>query len=108
MELDYAAIGNRIRVRRHMIGLTQERLAELCSLSLSFLGHIERGTRKMSLETLAALARALGTSTDFLLFGGVCQEGLSAVLSSPSFQNEEQRKRFSAAVNALILGKDAF
>jgi transcriptional regulator with XRE-family HTH domain len=65
--LDYIAIGNRIRSTRKNIGLSQEELAEECGLSVSFMGHIERGSRKMSLETLVVLCEALNVSADYLL-----------------------------------------
>ena len=52
MNIDYISIGNRIRTARTNLSLSQEQLAEKCNLSTSFIGHIERGSRKMSLETL--------------------------------------------------------
>lgn len=64
---DYAAIGRRIRKLRIAQNLTQERLAEHAGISASFLGHIERGTRKMSLETLIHLSMSLHCTTDALL-----------------------------------------
>lgn len=65
--IDYISIGNRVRTARKNLNLSQEELAELCDLSVSFMGHIERGTRKMSLETLIALCEALNVSADYLL-----------------------------------------
>ena len=44
-----------------------QELAEKANISLSFLGHIERGTRKLSVESLYKLADALGCSVDSLL-----------------------------------------
>lgn len=67
--MDYRLLGARVQRARRINGLTQERLAEMAGISLSFMGHIERGTRKASVETLVALARALGVSTDALLLG---------------------------------------
>lgn len=69
MGIDYEAVGERVRAERQKHGLSQEKLAELCSISVSFLGHIERGTRKMSLETLVQLASTLNIGADYLLFG---------------------------------------
>ena len=69
MGIDYEAMGERVRAERQKHGLSQEKLAELCNISISFLGHIERGTRKMSLETLVQLASTLNIGTDYLLFG---------------------------------------
>ena len=65
--IDYTAMGGRIRSARQEAGLSQSELAERCSISVSFLGHIERGTRKMSLETLVAICDILGLSADYLL-----------------------------------------
>ena len=65
--MDYAALGERIRTQRKMRGFTQEKLAERAGISITFVGHIERGTRKLSVATLLALARALDCSVDYLL-----------------------------------------
>ena len=65
--MDYTALGKRIRERRIALSLTQEQLAETADISFAFVGHIERGTRKMSVSTLLALARALDCSVDYLL-----------------------------------------
>ncbi len=69
--MDYSSLGARIRRERILRGWTQEQLAEKSNISLSFLGHIERGTRKASLETLVALANVLDASVDALLTGSL-------------------------------------
>ena len=65
--MDYKSLGMRIRKRRKAMHMTQEELAKKLGLSLSFLGHIERGTRKSSVETLVAIANELSLSVDFML-----------------------------------------
>ena len=65
--MNYEALGKRIRAQRKISHMTQEQLAEQAGISLSFLGHIERGTRKASLDTLVGIANALKISTDILL-----------------------------------------
>ena len=65
--MDYVEIGNRIRLVRKELKMTQEELAERGGLSHSFMGHIERGSRKLSVETLYRIAGALNVSTDYLL-----------------------------------------
>ena len=65
--MDYVQLGKRVRIRRQVLELTQEGLAEKIGVSTSFIGHIERGSRKISVETLYALCKALDTSADFLL-----------------------------------------
>lgn len=63
----YSAIGEKIRLKRLILGLTQARLAEYAGISTAFMGHIERGTRVMSIETLCALCRVLELSADDLI-----------------------------------------
>lgn len=77
--MDYKSLGVRVRKQRKSMRLTQDQLAEKAGISLSFLGHIERGTRKASVETLVALANALGMSTDVLLQESLNDEVLESV-----------------------------
>lgn len=65
--MDYAQLGKRVRIRRHVLGMTQEVLAEKIGVCTSFVGHIERGTRKLSVETLFGLCKALDVSADWLM-----------------------------------------
>lgn len=65
--MDYVLLGKRVRIRRNVLDITQADLAETIGVSVSFVGHIERGTRKLSVETLYELCKALDTTADFLL-----------------------------------------
>lgn len=65
-QLDYVKMGARIRQAK---GWSQGKLAKKCGISLNFMGNIERGTRRMSMDTFAGLCNALGTDADTLLFG---------------------------------------
>ena len=67
MKLDYCMMGKRVRARRKQLRLTQEQLAERIHRAPSFVGHIERGTRKMSMETLCEITLALNCTSDELL-----------------------------------------
>lgn len=67
-ELDYQKIGRKIRAARLEKGWSQDRLSEKCNISLSFMGHIERGTRIMSMDTFVALCSELEISADYLLW----------------------------------------
>ncbi len=68
-ELDYVKIGERIRQVRKAKGWSQETLAAKCGISLNFMGKIERGNRRMSLDTFAGLCMELETDADALLWG---------------------------------------
>jgi len=67
MELDYKAIGKRIKIARINADLTQEALAGRIDLSPSHMSNIETGTTKVSLTTIVNLANALGVTVDDLL-----------------------------------------
>lgn len=73
-QLDYIKIGQRIRQARKSRGWSQETLAAKCEISLSFMGHIERGTRTMSLDTFACICGILETGADELLWGVIHPE----------------------------------
>jgi len=67
MIVDYEAMGRRIRRKRQEKGLTQLQISKMLNLSLSYYGHIERGTRIPSLETIVSIANTLHMGTDQLL-----------------------------------------
>lgn len=67
VDMLYIMVGKRVRQLRLRRNLTQEQLAERAGISTSFLGHIERGSRKLSLETFYRLIRALDCSANALL-----------------------------------------
>ena len=49
--------------------MSREKLAEVLDLSSVFIGQIERGERKMSLDTLCKIADFLNISLDYLVNG---------------------------------------
>ena len=65
--MDYKKMGERIRNQRKRFKLTQEQLANMVFVSPSFCGHIERGSRVASIDTLERICYALGLSADYLL-----------------------------------------
>lgn len=69
--MDYVDLGKRVRARRTALNWTQEHLAQEIGVSTSFIGHIERGSRKASIDTLVMLANAMQISTDELLGGSL-------------------------------------
>ena len=65
--MDYIALGRRVRYIRRGLDITQAQLAEMAGISTAFVGHIERGTRVPSVETLARICKVLGVSADYLM-----------------------------------------
>ena len=68
-DMDYAIVGSRIRSEREKFGITREKFSELVNLSSFYIGQIERGERRMSLDTLIKVSECLHVSIDYLIFG---------------------------------------
>nr|MBR4279906.1 helix-turn-helix transcriptional regulator [Clostridia bacterium] len=91
--VNYKDFGQRVRSLRRHHNLTQEELAEQIGISASFMGHLERGSRIASIDTLVALCNTLKTSPQYLLNASLSddiEEHMPASLSS------EERTRLSS------------
>lgn len=62
-----SVLGEKIKLERNKLGLSREALAEVLNISSSFLGLVERGERKISIENLCILAETLNLSIDDFL-----------------------------------------
>ena len=85
--MDYEKMGVRVRQQRELNNLTQSQLARKVGVTGSFIGHIERGEKKASVDTVVALCNALAVSPTMLL-----QDSLSdgAMQSQLSFDEDNQ------------------
>ncbi|WP_332849927.1 helix-turn-helix transcriptional regulator, partial [Clostridioides difficile] len=52
MEIDYKAIGQRIKIARIKKGITQESVANIINMTPSHMSNVETGKTKVSLPTL--------------------------------------------------------
>ena len=59
-------LGNRIRSKRHILNLSQEKLAEKCGFDRTYISLIERGKRNPSYTNLLKLSKGLATSVSEL------------------------------------------
>ncbi len=66
-ELDFAAIGQRIKEVRSSKKLTQEYLAEKTGVNVSHISNIETNKVKVSLTLLVGICNALDVTMDYLL-----------------------------------------
>lgn len=100
---DYAALGERIRKARKKMHLTQEQLAEACDLSTAHIGHIERGTRALSIESLIAISRILNASTDYLLLdiSNPTDKTITSVLNAINNTDKDKYNRFYSVIKIL-------
>lgn len=89
--IDYAALGKRIKEKRISEKLTQEQLGEMCELSAAHIGHIERGTRILSVEVLFRIAQVLNVSVDYLLFDSVENDNILSSIA-PILKDTDKNK----------------
>ena len=54
--------GNAVKIRRGLLGISQEELAERADLHRTYVSDVERGARNVSLENITRLAQALEVS----------------------------------------------
>lgn len=59
--------GTNLRKYRALLGVSQEKFAEMCGLHRTYISDIERFRRSISLENVQKIADALGIET-YLLF----------------------------------------
>ena len=94
--MNFILLGKRIRDERLLLRLTIEQLAERIDKSGSYLGQIERGEGKPSIETLVDIANALGTTVDILLKDNLrlSDDNISREINALLYPMEENGKRF--------------
>lgn len=63
------SLGDRIRIRRKVMKLTQVQLAEALNLTQQQISFFEQSTREPSLSLLIRIAEELGVTADYLLTG---------------------------------------
>ncbi|MBQ8148912.1 MAG: helix-turn-helix domain-containing protein [Clostridia bacterium] len=100
--MDYVDIGRRIRIQRRQLNLTQGELAKLIGVSSSFIGHLERGTRQASLETLVALANVLDVSVDYLLAASLKRTDLANLEKPFSERQLDTMQEMLALLDAYV------
>lgn len=84
------AVGERLRLKRTLLGLTQEEMAERIGRVPKYYADIERGSCGMSVETLMALSDCLSMSLDYIICG-----------SASDSEKEKQKDEMSAIVDML-------
>lgn len=88
--MDYKDLGLKVRDIRRQQGLTQDQLAEKAGISTSFLGHIERGSRKASLETFVQLCNMLKVTPETLLIASLNDDLVSKL--APTLSQEDRTR----------------
>lgn len=74
MTYDRLAVGDRLRLKRTLLGLTQDEMAQKIDRASKYYADIERGSCGMSVETLMALSSVLDMSLDYIIYGKTSSE----------------------------------
>ena len=70
-DLDFKAIGLKIKERRQQLGITQEHIANVLDVNPSHISNIECGRANPSLTALVKIANILECSVDYFISGEV-------------------------------------
>jgi transcriptional regulator with XRE-family HTH domain len=77
-------VGNRVRIRRMLIGMSQERLGDLLGLTFQQVQKYEKGVNRIGAGRLFEVARILNVPVD------IFYEGASATLAGQPGMNEPE------------------
>jgi transcriptional regulator with XRE-family HTH domain len=122
-----AQVGNRVRLRRMLIGMSQERLGELLGLTFQQVQKYEKGVNRIGAGRLFEVSRILGVPIDYFyegvnnqLAGGVAEnetsppvmefvssgEGLQLSLAFMKIKDPKLRKRVLDLVKQMAEDAD--
>jgi transcriptional regulator with XRE-family HTH domain len=76
-------VGNRVRIRRMLIGMSQERLGDLLGLTFQQIQKYEKGVNRIGAGRLFEMARILNVPIDFFYEGMEAQASGQPGLSEP-------------------------
>jgi transcriptional regulator with XRE-family HTH domain len=65
-ELARQTLGRNMRRRRKELGMSQEELGDRADLEQSYISNVEAGTRNVSIDNIARIARALRLDIEIL------------------------------------------
>ena len=85
-----AHVGSRVRLRRMMMGMSQEKLGEQMGLTFQQIQKYERGINRVSASRLWELAKVLGVTVQFFFEElTLSQDKIGAERSAPGFAEVE-------------------
>lgn len=106
LNVDYIAMGKRVRMARNKRRLSQVETARIAKCSSSYYGHIERGSRKASIETLFHVSQVLFVSLDYLLYGEEMLDQIHAGCENPDIVISADEPVLYALVQMMCQNKD--
>ncbi|MCL2670724.1 MAG: helix-turn-helix transcriptional regulator [Clostridiales bacterium] len=105
-QLDFKAIGNRIRQQREFLGYTRDYLAEQLDVSTNFCRDIEIGAKGMSIQTLVNISSILKLSLDYIMFGETTDKDTEPLALMLSSCKPEKRKYAEDILKSFLLAME--
>jgi transcriptional regulator with XRE-family HTH domain len=81
-------VGSRVRMRRLMLGMSQEKLADAIGLTFQQVQKYEKGTNRMGSSRLQQIANVLQVPVTFFFEGGPGQSNIDGKAPSPAYVSE--------------------
>ena len=100
-KIDFDAVGIKLRAERARSGQTQEQVAEAIGITPAFVGHIERGERSMSLDTLINLCNLYHVTIDYLLSDTLPPEDDNALTQIAAILKDKSSEQQAAILDIL-------
>jgi len=76
-------VGSRVRMRRMMIGMSQEKLGEKLGITFQQIQKYEKGTNRIGASRLQQIALALSVPVAFFFEGAPLPESMSSGMAEP-------------------------
>ena len=93
-------VGSRVRMRRLILGMSQEKLGDAIELTFQQVQKYEKGTNRMGSSRLVQIANVLKVPVTFFFEGAPCQSKQDGKAQSPAFVSD-----FLATSDGLALTK---
>ena len=94
-------MGQRILARRKILGLTQDDLAEMIGVTPPMISNLEQGKKAIRPDNLAKVCKALGLSTDFVLYGADTQTVVDVIADKLTQLTDAELQIVNDMIDAL-------
>lgn len=113
---DRLAAGERLRLKRTLLGFTQDEVAEKIDRAAKYYADIERGSCGMSVETLMAICTTLNLTLDYAIYGkahsvkekNTHTNEVDAILELLDNSSERKRKYAMRMLKLFLVACDDF
>jgi transcriptional regulator with XRE-family HTH domain len=77
-------VGSRVKLRRVLVGLSQEKLGDALGITFQQIQKYEKGTNRIGASRLQQASKVLGVPVNFFFEGGPSQMGMTTGFAEPA------------------------